>query len=171
MQGGAARMDCWALGRPMLQVGPSSPPLISALLALLQAKLLGAVEVPLFIVDDDNSPAGLLKQASNFGMGGWWLGGSHMKSNPQFMAEVQVGAALPYAFFPLIAPPLSWRRWVVCCAMNRGWVLAAIMAGVCGSRAAVQRLEMPWVVGPTVLVMPATSPSCCCRRRSPRMHL
>jgi rhodanese-related sulfurtransferase len=22
-------------------------------------------------------------------MGGWWLGGAHMKPNPQFMAEVQ----------------------------------------------------------------------------------
>jgi len=31
----------------------------------------------------------LLKQASNFGMGGWWLGGTHMKPNPQFLAEVQ----------------------------------------------------------------------------------
>lgn len=30
-----------------------------------------------------------LTQASNFGMGGWWLGGAHMKPNPQFMAEVQ----------------------------------------------------------------------------------
>ena len=29
-------------------------------------------------------------QWSNFGMGGWWLGGSHMKPNPAFMSEVQV---------------------------------------------------------------------------------
>ena len=53
--------------------------------------MLGAVEVPLFVVDDDMSPAGLLKKWSNFGMGGWWLGGSHMKPNTAFMSEVQVG--------------------------------------------------------------------------------
>jgi hypothetical protein len=27
-------------------------------------------------------------------MGGWWLGGSHMKPNPQFLAEVQVRRGL-----------------------------------------------------------------------------
>ena len=33
------------------------------------------------------------RQASNFGMGGWWLGGTHMKPNQQFMPEVL--ASLP----------------------------------------------------------------------------
>lgn len=32
----------------------------------------------------------LLKQLSAFGMGGWWLGGTHMVPNPNFIAEVQV---------------------------------------------------------------------------------
>lgn len=41
----------------------------------------GSVHVPLFEVDDDMSPSGLLKQMSAFGMGGWWLGGQHMKPN------------------------------------------------------------------------------------------
>lgn len=33
-------------------------------------------------------------QYATFSMGGWWLGGSHMKPNPAFMAEVQVGGSL-----------------------------------------------------------------------------
>jgi len=48
----------------------------------------GSVHVPLFMVDDDMSVSGLLKQMSAFGMGGWWLGGQHMKPNDQFMPEV-----------------------------------------------------------------------------------
>jgi rhodanese-related sulfurtransferase len=48
-----------------------------------------AVAVPLFEVDDGIDPGSLLKQMSAFGMGGWWLGGSHMKPNQQFMSQVQ----------------------------------------------------------------------------------
>lgn len=48
----------------------------------------GSVHVPLFEVDDDMSITGLLKQMSAFGMGGWWLGGQHMKPNEQFMGQV-----------------------------------------------------------------------------------
>jgi len=48
----------------------------------------GSVCVPLFEVDDDLSPQGLLKQMSAFGMGGWWLGGQHMKPNTSFMPAV-----------------------------------------------------------------------------------
>lgn len=48
----------------------------------------GSVTVELFQVDDDMSPSGLLKQMSAFGMGGWWLGGQHMKPNEKFMPEV-----------------------------------------------------------------------------------
>jgi hypothetical protein len=49
----------------------------------------GAVEVPVFVVDDDASPAGLIKQLTAFGMGGWWLGGAHYKPNTGFLQEVQ----------------------------------------------------------------------------------
>lgn len=49
----------------------------------------GAVEVPLFIPDPEVSITGLLKQATAFGMGGWWLGGGHNIPNPNFLAEVQ----------------------------------------------------------------------------------
>ncbi len=48
-----------------------------------------AIEVPLFEVDDSMDIGSLLKQMSAFGMGGWWDGGSHMKANAQFMAQVQ----------------------------------------------------------------------------------
>ncbi len=39
------------------------------------------MNVPLFMVDEDTSFSGLLKQAAAYGTGGWWLGGAHMKIN------------------------------------------------------------------------------------------
>lgn len=54
-----------------------------------QVPITGAVEVPVFVVDDDASPAGLIKQLTAFGMGGWWLGGAHYKPNTGFLQEVQ----------------------------------------------------------------------------------
>lgn len=48
-----------------------------------------AVEVPLFVPDTSLDPSSLLKQMSAFGLGGWWLGGTHMKPNDSFMSEVQ----------------------------------------------------------------------------------
>ena len=48
-----------------------------------------AVEVPLFVPDTSMDPSSLLKQMSAFGMGGWWLGGTHMKPNEAFLADVQ----------------------------------------------------------------------------------
>lgn len=55
-----------------------------------------SVEVPLFVPDTSLDPSSLLKQMSAFGMGGWWLGGTHMKPNESFLGEVQskVRAAL-----------------------------------------------------------------------------
>lgn len=54
-----------------------------------KAQLENAVEVPLFVLEDDPSVGTLIKQATAFGMGGWWLGGAHMKPNPNFLGEVQ----------------------------------------------------------------------------------
>ncbi|KAL4515838.1 hypothetical protein Ndes2526A_g00541 [Nannochloris sp. 'desiccata'] len=54
-----------------------------------KAQLLNVVEVPLFVVDDETSVNNLIKQATALGMGGWWLGGSHMKPNVNFLNEVQ----------------------------------------------------------------------------------
>lgn len=56
---------------------------------IAKAKVEGAVEVPLFVNDPDRSLGGLVKQATAFGMGGWWLGGSHMILNQSFLGEVQ----------------------------------------------------------------------------------
>tara|TARA_B100000674_G_scaffold496494_1_gene526862 strand:+ start:28 stop:714 length:687 start_codon:yes stop_codon:yes gene_type:complete len=53
-----------------------------------KARLEGAVEVPLFEVDTEFSPSSLLKQASAFGMGGWWLGTQHMVTNTEFLPQV-----------------------------------------------------------------------------------
>lgn len=51
--------------------------------------VVGAVEVPLFYPDPDTSLGGLLKKSTAFGMGGWWLGGTHMVPNTQFMQQLQ----------------------------------------------------------------------------------
>lgn len=48
-----------------------------------------SVEVPLFVPDTSLDPSSLLKQMSAFGLGGWWLGGTHMKANNGFLADVQ----------------------------------------------------------------------------------
>ena len=57
--------------------------------ARAQAGVAGAKEVPVYIVDEEWSPALVLKKASNLGLGGWWLGGTHMKPNPGFIGAVQ----------------------------------------------------------------------------------
>ncbi len=43
----------------------------------------------MFVMDPDTSFGGVLKQATAFGMGGWWLGGGHTIPNAQFMQQVQ----------------------------------------------------------------------------------
>ncbi|GAB4815529.1 hypothetical protein N2152v2_002575 [Parachlorella kessleri] len=69
-----------------------------------RVRLLGAVEVPVFVTDTEASLSSFIKHATAFGMGGWWLGGSHMATafgmggwwlggshmvpNPNFMNEV-----------------------------------------------------------------------------------
>ncbi len=49
------------------------------------------LQVPLFVDDESLSVSSFIKRASAFGMGGWWLGGTHMIPNQAFMGEVQVG--------------------------------------------------------------------------------
>jgi rhodanese-related sulfurtransferase len=53
------------------------------------ARIRGAVEVPLFVVDDEASFGNFIKQAMAFGMGGWWLGGAHMRPNGKFLSQVE----------------------------------------------------------------------------------
>ncbi len=55
----------------------------------LQASVDGGVSVPVFVDEEDLSFGALVKQATALGMGGWWLGGGHMKPNPQFLNNVR----------------------------------------------------------------------------------
>lgn len=54
-----------------------------------RAAVKGAVCAPLYVPESFDSLPNLMKHASWFGMGGWWLGGVHMKPNPDFMAAVR----------------------------------------------------------------------------------
>ena len=56
---------------------------------LLQASVDGGVSVPVYVDEEEFSPGALIKQATALGMGGWWLGGGHMKPNKQFLQQVQ----------------------------------------------------------------------------------
>lgn len=56
---------------------------------LAQASVDGSVSVPVYVDEEDLSFGALVKQATALGMGGWWLGGGHMKPNPQFLSQVQ----------------------------------------------------------------------------------
>jgi len=59
-----------------------------------------AINVPIFVVDEEASFSNLLKQAAALGTGGWWQGGQHMKTNPSFIADVT--ARLPVDSNPAI---------------------------------------------------------------------
>lgn len=50
--------------------------------------MVGAVTVPIYVEDPDPFLGGLLRKASAFGMGGWWLGATHMVPNPDFISQV-----------------------------------------------------------------------------------
>lgn len=54
-----------------------------------KAGVAGAVNVPLYVPESWDSVGNLIKHSTAIGMGGWWLGGVHMKPNQSFMAEVQ----------------------------------------------------------------------------------
>jgi len=54
----------------------------------------GAVAVPLFVPDPDNDAGALLKKFATFGTGGWWLGGTHMIPNQDFLQQVRAKVPL-----------------------------------------------------------------------------
>ena len=58
-----------------------------------RAAVKGSVRAPLYIPESFDSLPNLMKHASWFGMGGWWLGGVHMKPNPDFMNAVRSSVA------------------------------------------------------------------------------
>jgi hypothetical protein len=54
-----------------------------------KARILGATTVPLFLPDNMfGNPMSFLNGWMFNGMGGWWLGGSHMVVNPNFVKDV-----------------------------------------------------------------------------------
>ena len=65
------------------------PGLSKKTISRVQAAVDGAVKVPIYIPETRWSPMNVLKQLSNFGLGGWWLGGSHMIPNQTFMQDVR----------------------------------------------------------------------------------
>jgi len=75
--------------------------------------VIGATNVPLFMVDDDTSIGGLLKQMSAFGMGGWWLGGQHMRPNSKFLPTVL--ASLPNKDEPIVVACQKGLRSLASC--------------------------------------------------------
>lgn len=62
---------------------------VTTLASVLKAAVDGGVSVPVYVDEEDLSFGALIKQATALGMGGWWLGGGHMKPNPQFLNQVQ----------------------------------------------------------------------------------
>jgi hypothetical protein len=74
----------------------------------------GAVEVPIYIPETQWTPLNVLKQLSNFGLGGWWLGGSHMIPNERFLAEVQ--SKVPKDAKVIVACQKG-LRWALCPAL------------------------------------------------------
>jgi len=83
-----------------------------------KGKMADSLDVPLFVIDDDISPGGLLKQMSAFGMGGWWLGGSHMKPNEQFMPAVL--NSVPIDKPVIVACQKGLRSLAACEQLSRG---------------------------------------------------
>jgi rhodanese-related sulfurtransferase len=94
----------------------------------VQAAVNGSVNVPLFVLDDDRSFSGLLKQSAAFGTGGWWLGGGHMKSNTNFIGEVQ--AKIPKDKPVLVACQKGLRSLNACEQLVRaGYPTVAWLSG------------------------------------------
>lgn len=54
-----------------------------------RAAVKGSVRAPLYVPEAFDSLPNLMKHASWFGMGGWWLGGVHMRPNAEFMSLVR----------------------------------------------------------------------------------
>jgi len=55
--------------------------------------LVDAVNVPLFVEDPSNSFSSFMKKTAAVSTGGWWLGGTHMIPNPDFLTKAQ--ASIP----------------------------------------------------------------------------
>ncbi|CAD7695735.1 unnamed protein product [Ostreobium quekettii] len=93
------------------------------------AKVKDSVTVPLFVPDKDMSLPSLMKQMSAFGMGGWWLGTTHMVPNERFISEVR--AKIPKNSKVIVACQKGLRSLAACeqMALNGYTTLAWINGG------------------------------------------
>ena len=78
-----------------------------------RAAVRNSINVPLFVVDDDPSLAGRLKQLTAAATIGLWSGDAHTKMNPAFMSEVL--AKLPDKSTPLCVACQKGRRSLMAC--------------------------------------------------------
>lgn len=93
-----------------------------------RGSLAGSTKIPVFVVDDETSVGNLIKQATAFGMGGWWLGGRHMKRNDNFLPDVQ--AMIPKESKVIIACQKGLRSLYVCEQLARaGYAEIAWLSG------------------------------------------
>lgn len=70
----------------------------------------GAVEVPLFLEDTSANISSLVKKATAMGMGGWWLGGTHMVPNDQFLQQVTSYASHVLTDMSILAMSLTSKQ-------------------------------------------------------------
>uniref|UniRef100_A0A7S0S0D3 Rhodanese domain-containing protein n=1 Tax=Chlamydomonas leiostraca TaxID=1034604 RepID=A0A7S0S0D3_9CHLO len=77
-----------------------------------KAPIVNAVEVPLFVPDPANDLAAFIKKATDFGMGSWWLGGTHYIANTNFLAQVQ--AQVPKDARVMVACQKGLRSLAAC---------------------------------------------------------
>jgi rhodanese-related sulfurtransferase len=85
--------------------------------------IVGAVTVPLYVEDPSNSFSSLLKKSATIGTGGWWLGGTHMIPNNDFLAQVRLRAAgMPLGSCPKPGVPYIFM-FVFCCGGLASWWL------------------------------------------------
>lgn len=129
---------------------------------VLKARVTGAVEVPVFVMDDRSSLSTLLKQATAFGMGGWWLGGGHMVANAGFLQQVE--ARVPRSARVVVACQKGLRSLAACEQLLRAGY--AQVAWINGGFDASQRGEVPTVDGIDVRcgthANATTAAGCCC---------
>lgn len=59
-----------------------------------------AVNVPLFVEDTSSGFGSFMKKAAAVSTGGWWLGGTHMVPNDQFLSKV--GGASVHILFCMV---------------------------------------------------------------------
>lgn len=82
-----------------------------------RGQIIGAVEVPIYVPDSSLGLPSLLKRFSSFLMGGWWLGGTHMVPNKDFVRQVQ--ARVPKDASVIVGCQKGLRSLAACEQLSR----------------------------------------------------